>query len=54
MVAEGERVGALAPGKVILDATSGNTGIAFAMIGAARGYLVKLCVPRNVGCREAV
>jgi cysteine synthase B len=33
---------------VLLDATSGNTGIAFAMVGAARGYRVKLCVPRNV------
>jgi cysteine synthase B len=47
MVAEGEASGALRPGHTILDATSGNTGIAFAMIGAARGYSVKLCVPQN-------
>ena len=38
MIREGERRGELRPGKVILDATSGNTGIAYAMIGAALGY----------------
>jgi cysteine synthase B len=48
MILEGERSGALAKGKIILDATSGNTGIAYAMIGAARGYEVRLCVPANV------
>jgi len=48
MIAEGERTGALLPGGTILDATSGNTGIAYAMIGAARGYRVRLCVPGNV------
>src|SRR3989338_10118770 len=47
MVLEGERSGALRPGKVILDATSGNTGIAYGMIGAARGYRVRLCLPAN-------
>lgn len=47
MIQEGERSGALGPGKIILDATSGNTGIAYAMIGAARGYKVRLCLPRN-------
>lgn len=47
MILEGEKSGALAPGKIILDATSGNTGIAYAMIGAARGYQVRLCLPRN-------
>ncbi len=47
MIREGERSGALRPGKVILDATSGNTGIAYAMIGASRGYKVKLCIPLN-------
>lgn len=47
MVLEGERSGALTPGKVILDATSGNTGIAYAMVGAAKGYKVKLCLPLN-------
>ena len=48
MIAEGEQKGTLTPDKAILDATSGNTGIAYAMIGAARGYRVKLCVPSNV------
>jgi S-sulfo-L-cysteine synthase (O-acetyl-L-serine-dependent) len=48
MIQEGIAAGALTPGKVILDATSGNTGIAYAMIGAAMGYTVTLCVPENV------
>ena len=48
MIAEGERSGALTADKIILDATSGNTGIAYAMIGAAKGYRVRLCVPENV------
>jgi len=47
MILEGERTGRLYPGKVILDATSGNTGIAYAMLGAARGYAVTLCLPAN-------
>ncbi|HEX8719636.1 MAG TPA: cysteine synthase family protein [Pyrinomonadaceae bacterium] len=47
MILDGERSGALDAGKVILDATSGNTGIAYAMIGAARGYRVRLCLPAN-------
>jgi cysteine synthase B len=47
MIREGERAGALRPGKTILDATSGNTGIAYAMIGAALGYPVLLCLPSN-------
>ena len=47
MILEGERTGALRPDKVILDATSGNTGIAYAMIGAHRGYQVTLCLPAN-------
>jgi len=47
MIAEGEASGKLRHGKTILDATSGNTGIAYAMIGAAKGYKVKLCVPEN-------
>jgi S-sulfo-L-cysteine synthase (O-acetyl-L-serine-dependent) len=47
MILEGERRGELKPGKTILDATSGNTGIAYAMIGAARGYRVKLCLPAS-------
>ncbi len=48
MIAEGEASGALQPGGTILDATSGNTGIAYAMLGAALGYRVRLCVPANV------
>ena len=47
MIAEGEASGALRPGLTIVDATSGNTGIAYAMIGAARGYPVKLFLPHN-------
>src|SRR5882724_925730 len=47
MILDGERSGRLYPGKVILDATSGNTGIAYAMIGAARGYFVTICLPAN-------
>ncbi|MDW8064168.1 MAG: cysteine synthase B [Anaerolineae bacterium] len=42
-----EREGRLHPGKIILDATSGNMGIAYAMLGAARGYRVTLCIPAN-------
>ncbi len=40
--------GELRPGMTLLDATSGNTGIAYAMLGAARGYRVRLAVPENV------
>jgi len=47
MIRDGERSGALTPEKTILDATSGNTGIAYAWIGAALGYKVKLCMPKN-------
>ncbi|MGC2245551.1 MAG: pyridoxal-phosphate dependent enzyme, partial [Terriglobales bacterium] len=42
------RDGKLAPGKILLDSTSGNTGIAYAMLGAALGFPVTLCVPENV------
>ena len=48
MILEGEQSGALTRDKILLDATSGNTGIAYAMIGAARGHRVRLCVPSNV------
>lgn len=48
MVQEGLRQGRLKPGKTILDSTSGNTGIALAMIGAALGYPVTLVMPANV------
>jgi cysteine synthase B len=47
MILDGERTGKLRPGKIILDATSGNTGIAYAMLGAAKGYKVRLCLPGN-------
>jgi cysteine synthase B len=47
MVDDGEQSGALTPDRAILDATSGNTGIAYAMIGAAKGYRVTLCLPAN-------
>jgi S-sulfo-L-cysteine synthase (O-acetyl-L-serine-dependent) len=47
MILEGERSGRLTKDKIILDATSGNTGIAYAMIAAYKGYRVKLCLPKN-------
>src|ERR1700676_3884974 len=47
MIREAEREGKLKPGQTILDATSGNTGIAYAMIAAALGYRVKLCLPAS-------
>jgi cysteine synthase B len=47
MIAEGERTGRLTKDKILLDATSGNTGIAYAMICALKGYKVKLCLPQN-------
>jgi cysteine synthase B len=47
MILAGEKSGRLRPGQTILDATSGNTGIAYGMIGAARGYPVTICLPKN-------
>src|SRR5262245_21548074 len=47
IIRQGELDGKLTPDKIILDSTSGNTGIAYAMIGAARGYRVKLFLPQN-------
>jgi cysteine synthase B len=47
MILDGERTGRLTKDRIILDATSGNTGIAYAMIGASRGYKVRLCLPAN-------
>ncbi len=47
MIQEGIASGKLTPDKTLLDATSGNTGIAYAMIGAALGYKVTLCLPAN-------
>jgi cysteine synthase B len=48
MIKRAEETGELMPSKVLLEATSGNTGIAVAMIGAAKGYRVKLCMPECV------
>lgn len=52
MIQEGERAGLLTPDKTIIDATSGNTGIAYAMLGAALGYRVKLCLPQNASAER--
>lgn len=49
MILQGEAEGKLTKDKVLLDATSGNTGVAYAMLGAALGYRIKLCVPKNIG-----
>jgi len=49
MVEEAQRAGQLGRGQVLLDSTSGNTGVAYAMLGAALGFRVKLVVPDNVG-----
>ncbi len=48
MLEKAEESGELIRGKTILEPTSGNTGIALAMIGAAKGYKVKLCMPECV------
>jgi S-sulfo-L-cysteine synthase (O-acetyl-L-serine-dependent) len=52
IVAEGRLSGKLGPGKILLDATSGNTGIAYAMLGAAEGFPVTLCMPQNVSAER--
>jgi cysteine synthase B len=49
MILDGETTGRLTKDKILLDATSGNTGVAYAMLGAAMGYKVRLCVPKNIG-----
>lgn len=51
MIEDGEKSGNLTKGKIILDSTSGNTGIAYALIGKVKGYKVKLVMPANV-CKE--
>jgi len=48
IVTQGRRSGRFHAGKTLLDATSGNTGIAYAMLGAAEGFAVTLCMPENV------
>jgi cysteine synthase B len=52
IVAEGRRSGRFSAGKTLLDATSGNTGIAYAMLGAAQGFPVMLCMPKNVSAER--
>ena len=52
MIEDGEARGMLKPGKTILEATSGNTGIGLAMIGAAKGYKIKLVMPENVSAER--
>ncbi len=51
MIEDGEKEGLLTKDKIILDSTSGNTGISYALIGKIKGYKVKLVMPKNV-CRE--
>ena len=52
MIEDGERRGALTADKTIIDSTSGNTGIAYALVGAAKGYRVKLVMPGNVSAER--
>jgi cysteine synthase B len=52
MIEDGERRGALTSDRTIIDSTSGNTGIAYALIGAAKGYRVKLVMPGNVSAER--
>lgn len=52
MLRRGEETGALSPEKTILEATSGNTGIALAMLGAALGYRVTLCLPASASAER--
>jgi cysteine synthase B len=52
MIRVAEEQGVLTPDKILIDATSGNTGIAYAMIGAARGYRVQLCLPANANAER--
>jgi cysteine synthase B len=52
MIEDGEKRGALTRDRTIIDSTSGNTGIAYALIGAAKGYRVKLVMPSNVSAER--
>src|SRR5256884_8944000 len=52
MIEDGERRGVLTTDKAIIDSTSGNTGIAYALVGAAKGYRVKLVMPGNVSAER--
>jgi S-sulfo-L-cysteine synthase (O-acetyl-L-serine-dependent) len=52
MIQDGERRGALTKQKTIIDSTSGNTGVAYALMGAAGGYRVRLVMPANVSAER--
>src|SRR5438046_6221219 len=52
MIEDGEKRGALTRDRTIIDSTSGNTGIAYALVGAAKGYRVKLVMPGNVSAER--
>lgn len=52
IIIEAERSGLMGPDKILIDSTSGNTGIAYAMICAARGYRLKICMPSNVSAER--
>src|SRR5215472_10471251 len=52
MIEDGERTGALTRDKILVDSTSGNTGIAYALVGAAKGYRVRLVMPANVSAER--
>lgn len=52
IILEAERAGLMTPEKILIDSTSGNTGIAYAMISAARGYRLKIFMPSNVSAER--
>ena len=52
MIEDGERRGALTRDRTVIDSTSGNTGIAYSLIGAAKGYRIKLVMPGNVSAER--
>src|SRR6266568_1812226 len=52
MIEDGERRGALTRHRIIVDSTSGNTGVAYALVGAAKGYRVQLVMPANVSAER--
>jgi cysteine synthase B len=52
MIEDGERQGVLTRDRIIVDSTSGNTGIAYALVGAAKGYRVQLVMPANVSAER--
>src|SRR5215472_18949214 len=52
MIEDGERTGELTRDKILVDSTSGNTGIAYALMGAAKGYRVRLVMPGNVSAER--